>query len=86
MRISYVLISRDADNERSIMSEIKKIDSVKEITQVMGSDDSIVKLEKLSSDNLSKTISSKIKTVDKVRTTLTLPTMREKVKRKVESI
>ncbi|KEQ55974.1 Regulatory protein AsnC [Marine Group I thaumarchaeote SCGC AAA799-E16] len=73
MSISYVLISCEMGDEESVMIDLEKIDSVKEVTRVMGSYDVIVKLEEPSSDDLKKTISSKIRTIDKIRTTLTLP-------------
>jgi DNA-binding Lrp family transcriptional regulator len=61
--------------EESVMNELEKIDSVKEVTRVIGSYDIIVKLEESSSDDVKNIISSKIRTIDKIRTTLTLPTI-----------
>lgn len=62
-------------NEESIVNELEKIDSVKEITRVIGSYEIIVKLQGQSSDDIKKTISSKIRTINKIRTTLTLSTI-----------
>jgi len=75
MSISYILISCDMGNEKSIMIELEKIDTVKEITRVIGSYAIIMRLEDQSSNNIEKTISSKIRTINKIRTTLTLPTI-----------
>ena len=75
MSTSYVLISCEMGTEESVMNELEKIDSVKEVTRVIGSYDIIVKLEEPSSDDVKNIIFSKIRTIDKIRTTLTLPTI-----------
>jgi len=62
-------------DEESVMNELEKTDSVKEVTRVIGSYDIVVKLEEASSDDVKNIISSKIRTIDKIRTTLTLPTI-----------
>ena len=75
MSISYVMISCEFGTEDSVMNDLEKIDSVKEVTRVIGSYDIIVKLEESSSDDVKNIISSKIRTINKIRTTLTLPTI-----------
>ena len=75
MSISYVLISCDMGDKKMIVNELEKIDTVKEIIRVIGSYEIIVKLEDQSSNNTKNTISSKIRTINRIRTTLTLLTI-----------
>ena len=75
MSISYIMISCEMGDEKLVMNELREIDSVKEVARVIGSYDIIVKLEEPSSDDVKNIISSKIRTIDKIRTTLTLPTI-----------
>ena len=73
MSISYVLISSEVGAEKEILRDLQQIDMVKEATQVLGSYDIIVKVED-EAEALNNSISSKIRTINKVKSTLTLPT------------
>jgi len=72
MNISYVLISCEVGAEKSILAELKSIESVKEISGVFGSYDIIVKLEATSEEKLKDIVVSKIRNLQQVRTTVTL--------------
>jgi len=69
---AYVLINCDLGNEEFIISELKEIETVKEVWGVLGTYDIIVKLESGSLDEISNTITLKIRKLDKIRFTMTL--------------
>ena len=72
MNIVYVLIVCEVGTEKSILVELKSLESVKEISGLFGSYDIIVKLEVASEEELEDIVISKIRTLKKIRTTLTL--------------
>ena len=72
MNISYVLIVCDVGAEKSILSELKSLESVKEISGLFGSYDIIVKLEAMSEEEIKDIVVSKIRNLKNVRSTLTL--------------
>ncbi len=72
MATAYVLINCDLGKEEFIISELKEIETVKEIWGILGAYDIIVKLEAGSLDEISKTITLKIRKLDKIRFTMTL--------------
>ena len=72
MATAYVLINCDLGNEEFVISELKEIETVREVWGVLGTYDIIVKLEAGSLDEISKTITLKIRKLDKIRFTMTL--------------
>ena len=72
MTTAYVLINCDLGYEGFVISELKEIEIVKEIKRILGTYDIIVKLEAGSLDEISKTITLKIRKLDKIRFTMTL--------------
>ena len=72
MNITYVLISCEVGAEKSILAELKSLESVKEISGLFGSYDIIVKLEAASEEKLKEIVLSKIQNLKKIRTTVTL--------------
>ncbi len=72
MNISYVLIVCEVGAEKSILAELKSLESVKEISGLFGSYDIIVKLEVTSEEELEDIVVSKIRNLKNIRTTLTL--------------
>ena len=72
MNITYVLISCEVGAEKSILAELKSLESVKEISGLFGRYDIIVKLEAVSEDELKEIVVSKIRNLKKIRTTVTL--------------
>ena len=71
MPIAFVLINTESGAEREIVREMKKINEVKEAYVIYGTYDVIAKVEADTMDKLKDTVSSKIRGLDKVRSTLT---------------
>jgi len=72
MNTAYVLISCEVGAEKSILAELKSLESVKEISGLFGSYDIIVKLETTSEEKLKDIVVSKIRNLKNIRTTVTL--------------
>jgi len=72
MEIAYVLITCDLGYEKTIIEDLKYIDSVKEVLGVYGAYDIIAKVENQERDKLRETIVWNIRKLEHVRSTLTL--------------
>ncbi|MEK0360075.1 MAG: Lrp/AsnC ligand binding domain-containing protein [Nitrosopumilus sp.] len=72
MSITYVLIICEVGTEKSILAELKSLESVKEISGLFGSYDIIVKLEATSEEKIKDIVVSKIRNLKKIRTTVVL--------------
>ena len=70
--MAFVLINCELEAEEFVISELKEIETVREVRGVLGTYDILVKLEAGSLDEISKTITLKIRKVDKIRFTMTL--------------
>ena len=74
--MAFILLNTEMGAEREVLSELKKILNVKEAHLVYGFYDIILKVEAESLDNLKKVVSNRIRSLRKVRSTLTLITHR----------
>ncbi len=72
MAIAYVLINCDLGYEEQIIEELKHISDVKEIHGTFGVYDIFVKVESDQITTLRGTITSKIRKIVRIRSTLTL--------------
>ncbi len=72
MAIAYVLINCDLGYEEQIIEELKHISDVKEIHGTFGAYDIFAKVESDQITTLRETITSKIRKIDRIRSTLTL--------------
>ena len=72
MNISYVLIVCDVGAEKSILAELKSLESVKEVSGLFGGYDIIVKLEAMSEEEIKDIVVSKIRNLKKIRTIVVL--------------
>jgi len=72
MAKAYVLMSCKLGVEKSIISEIKSIENVKEVHGTLGLYDIIAKIEANSEEKLKNTVTEKIRNVDKIASTMTL--------------
>ncbi|MEM3143211.1 MAG: Lrp/AsnC ligand binding domain-containing protein [Candidatus Nitrosotenuis sp.] len=72
MATAYVLINCDIGAEEKVLSELRAIKKVKETDGVFGAYDIVTKIEAPSSEMLKEIISSRIRRIDRIRSTLTL--------------
>ena len=72
MAMAFVLINCELGVEEFVISELKEIETVREVRGVLGAYDILVKLEAGSLDEISKTVTLKIRKLDKIRFTMTL--------------
>jgi len=73
MELSFVLVKSKMGHEMEVMSEILKIDGVKEATGTFGQYDIFVKVQATTRSELDKIITKKIRVVSNVLSTTTLP-------------
>ncbi|HWP78790.1 MAG TPA: Lrp/AsnC ligand binding domain-containing protein [Candidatus Nitrosotenuis sp.] len=69
---AYVLINCDLGSEERVMSELKSINRIKEIRGVFGAYDILAKVDAPSDDLIRDIVTSKIRRIDRIRSTLTL--------------
>lgn len=72
MERAFVLINCDVGSEKSIIEELKQIDSIKEIHGTLGVYDIIVKVESENQEKINKVISENIRKLIKIKSTMTL--------------
>ena len=72
MAIAYVLINCDLGYEEQIIEELKHLSDVKEIHGTFGAYDILAKVESDQITTLRETITSKIRKIDRIRSTLSL--------------
>lgn len=72
MSYAYVLINCDLGSEENVLSELKSIKKVKESHGVFGAYDIVVKVEAPSDHIIKDVVTTKIRSIDRVRSTLTL--------------
>ena len=72
MAEAYVLITCEEGHEEKIINELTKINDILTTNRVRGPYNILVKIKGEAIDTVIKTISSEIKTIDKVKYTVTL--------------
>ena len=72
MPTGFVLINCKTSHVDYVIEQLKKIDAVKEIQGVFGMHDIIIKVKVDDKDIFTKIISVQIRTIDKLKSTLTL--------------
>lgn len=72
MAKAYVLIGCKLGNEKSVISELKSIENVKEVHGTLGLYDIIAKLEADSDEKIKESITKKIRKMSNIRSTMTL--------------
>ncbi len=70
--IAFVLINTEIGAEEEVLSELKKVNEVKEAYVVYGVYDIIARIQADTMEKLKETVSWKIRRLDKVRSTLTM--------------
>ncbi|RLF08386.1 MAG: Lrp/AsnC family transcriptional regulator [Thermoprotei archaeon] len=72
MGVAFVLISTEIGSEKEVLEKLKTVSEVKEAYIVYGVYDIVAKVEIKDVDKLKEIITSKIRRLDKVRSTLTM--------------
>lgn len=72
MQTAYILVSCNVGAEQEVLSELKKIDGIRTAMVTYGEYDIVAKAETESEDLMGKLISSKIRQLQKIRSTVTL--------------
>ena len=72
MEYAYVLINCDVGSEKSVIEELKNMDSVKEVSGTLGIYDIIAKIESNKSQKSKEAVIGDIRHLDHVKSTLTL--------------
>ena len=72
MEQAYMLISCEIGEEHSLYSQLKEIPEIKDCIITYGSYDLVVKFETNTAEELNTVISSKIRKLNKIRSTITL--------------
>ena len=80
MNIAYVLVQSAIGHEMEVLSELLKIQFVKEAKGTFGYYDILVKIEADSEKEIEKIITKKIRKVENVNTTTTLSVISEQEK------
>jgi DNA-binding Lrp family transcriptional regulator len=72
MTTAYVLINCEVGSQDTVFSQLKSINKIKETRGVFGAYDFITKIEASSVDIIKDIVSTKIRGIDRIRSTLTL--------------
>ncbi|KRT61236.1 MAG: AsnC family transcriptional regulator [Thaumarchaeota archaeon CSP1-1] len=72
MEKAYILLSCEIGEEHDLASQLRAIDEIKGILITFGEYDIVVEAETTNSDKMDELITSKIRKLDKIRSTITL--------------
>ena len=72
MNLAYVLINTDMGSEERVTNDLNKIEEVQEVFGVYGVYDLVVRVEAETMEELKAAISDSIRTLENVRSTLTM--------------
>ena len=72
MPTAYVLINYEIGSEQNILNKLKNVPGVVEVSEVNGVYDIVVKIASDNLDNLKEIITQHIRTIDTIRSTMTL--------------
>ncbi|HEU4821950.1 MAG TPA: Lrp/AsnC ligand binding domain-containing protein [Nitrososphaeraceae archaeon] len=72
MPTAYVLINYEIGTEQNILNKLKNVPGVVEVSEVNGVYDIVVKIASDNLDNLKEIITQHIRTIDTIRSTMTL--------------
>jgi DNA-binding Lrp family transcriptional regulator len=72
MEKAYILLSCEIGEEHNLASQLRAIDEIKGTLITFGEYDIVVEAETTNSDKMDELITSKIRKLDKIRSTITL--------------
>jgi DNA-binding Lrp family transcriptional regulator len=75
MNLAYVLIHTDLNSEEKVTNDLNKIEEVKKVYEVYGVYDLIVRVEAKTLEKLKTVVSDSIRTIENIRSTLTMIVM-----------
>jgi DNA-binding Lrp family transcriptional regulator len=78
MPMAYVLITTEAGAVKSVLKSLKKIDAVEETYMVYGVYDIIATVKAETMDKLKKIVTRDLRSLDRVKSTLTMIIVEEK--------
>lgn len=70
--MAFVLVNAELGFEEDVIREIRKLPDVREAHLVYGMYDIMVKIEGISVEKVKETVNTKIRKLDKIRSTLTM--------------
>ncbi len=75
MTVAFVLLNCDIGSEKETIEQLKQFKKVKEVHGIFGAYDILAKLESSSNEDLNRTIITKIRKLENVKSSMTLLTM-----------
>jgi len=72
MNLAYVLINTEIGSEEKVTNDLNKVEEVKKVYHVYGVYDLIVRVEAETVEKLKTVLSDSIRTLENVRSTLTM--------------
>jgi DNA-binding Lrp family transcriptional regulator len=72
MRQAYVLVNVESGSEDTVLKQLNALDFIDEAYVSLGSYDLVLKIKKETVDDLKEALSTKIRNINQVRSTLTL--------------
>ena len=78
MLTAFVMINTESGSEKEVLDEIRKVDAVKESYMLYGVYDIVAKISANTMDELQEIVTLNVRTLDKVRATLTMILIEEK--------
>jgi len=72
MEKSYILLSCEVGTEHDLAKQLSTIDEIKNVMITYGEYDVVVEVETENAEKIDKLITSKIRKLEKIRTTITL--------------
>ena len=76
--MAFVMINTELGSEKEVLDAIRKIDAIKESYIVYGVYDMVAKISADTMDKLKEIVTWNVRTLDKVRATLTMVVIEEK--------
>lgn len=72
MAVAFILINTEVAAEEEVMEALQKLPEVENVYLVYGIYDLIVKIVADDSDSLKKSVSNKLRSIEKIRSTMTM--------------
>jgi len=77
MPLAFIMINSEIGSEGEVVTKLRKIEHIKEAYLVYGVYDIVAKVEAKTMEKLKEVIASKVRRLDKVRSTLTMIVVKE---------